>query len=115
VSESNGAAYDAYADLVNAWHELSEWIRLGNSTLPRDIHALVDAAHLSAVGRAIEALDAPMTIAEAADHVAEGREAVADEAADMIEAWTKTLDDGAVVDTEALAALAERVRALGSS
>jgi hypothetical protein len=112
---SDGAAYDAYADLVNAWAELTEWIRLGNSTLPRDLHALVDAAHLTAVGRAIEALDAPMTVAEAADHIAEGREAVADQAADMIEAYTKSLDDGDDVDTEALAALAERVRALGSS
>lgn len=112
---NDGAAYDAYARLVDAWHDLTEWIRLGNATLPRDLHALLDAEHLAAVGRAIEALDAPMTVAEAADHIAEGRELVADQAADLVEAYTKTLDDGAAVDTEALAALAERVRALGSS
>ena len=112
---SDAAAFDAYTRLTDAWYELREWIRLGNSTLPRDLHALIDAEHLAAVGRAIDALDAPMTIAEAADHVAEGREAVADQAADLIEAYTAALDDGAVVDTEALAALSERVRALGSS
>ena len=108
------AAFDAYTRLIDAWAALTEWIRLGNSTLPRDLHALIDAEHLAAVSRAIDALDAPMTIAEAADHSAEAREAVADQAADLVEAYTAALDDGAVVDTEALAALSERVRALGS-
>ena len=112
---NDGAAFDAYTRLVDAWRDLTEWIRFGNSTLPRDLHALIDVEHLAAVGRAIDALDAPMTCEEAADHIGEAREAVADQAADLIEAWSSGLDDGAVVDTEALAALAERVRALGST
>lgn len=112
---NDGAAYDAYTRLVDAWRELTTWIRYGNRTLPRDLHALLDAAHLDAVGRAIDALNAPMTCEEAADHIGEARELVADQAADLIEAYARDLNDGDVVDTAALAALAERVRALGAS
>lgn len=107
------ASVSEHARVMAAWYELNQWIHAPNASMPADLRTEIDRALLADLGRALEALTPPMSLEDVADHIAEGREAVADQAADLIEDFAGTVNDGDPIDTEALSALAERVRALG--